>query len=97
MSGGCIRARMCSGYGSHQSPVGMATQDSKKRASYIVVRKGNQIANYHKNLIKGMKTMLAIMGFEKIDQLSKKNLTYKNISDEIFFDIDKYFKKKLHL
>ena len=97
MSGGCIRARMCSGYGSHQCPVGMATQDPKKRASYIVVRKGNEIANYHNNLIKGMKTMLAIMGFEKIDQLSKKNLSYKNNSGEIYFDIDKYFKKKLHL
>ena len=97
MSGGCIRARMCSGYGSHQCPVGMATQDPKKRASYIVVRKGNEIANYHKNLIKGMKTMLAIMGFEKIDELSKKNLSYKNNSGEIYFDIDKYFKKKLHL
>ena len=97
MSGGCIRARMCSGYGSHQCPVGMATQDPKKRASYIVVRKGNEIANYHKNLIKGMKTMLAIMGFEKIGELSKKNLSYKNSSGEIYFDIDKYFKKKLHL
>ena len=97
MSGGCIRARMCSGYGSHQCPVGMATQDPKKRASYIVVRKGNEIANYHKNLIKGMKTMLAIMGFEHIGQLSKKNLSYKNNSGEIYFDIDKYFKKKLHL
>jgi len=97
MSGGCIRARMCSGYGSHQCPVGMATQDPKKRASYIVVRKGNEIANYHKNLIKGMKTMLAIMGFEKIGELSKKNLSYKNTSGEIYFDIDKYFKKKLHL
>jgi glutamate synthase domain-containing protein 2 len=97
MSGGCIRARMCSGYGSHQCPVGMATQDPKKRASYIVVRKGNEIANYHNNLIKGMKTMLAIMGFEKIGELSKKNLSYKNNSGEIYFDIDKYFKKKLHL
>jgi glutamate synthase domain-containing protein 2 len=97
MSGGCIRARMCSGYGSHQCPVGMATQDPKKRASYIVVRKGNEIANYHNNLIKGMKTMLAIMGFEHIGELSKKNLSYKNTSGEIYFDIDKYFKKKLHL
>ena len=97
MSGGCIRARMCSGFGSHQCPVGMATQDPKKRASYIVVRKGNEIANYHTNLIKGMKTMLAIMGFEKIGELSKKNLSYKNNSGEIYFDIDKYFKKKLHL
>jgi len=97
MSGGCIRARMCSGYGSHQCPVGMATQDPKKRASYIVVRKGNEIANYHNNLIKGMKTMLAIMGKEHISQLNKKNLSYKNNSGEIYFDIDKYFKQKLHL
>jgi glutamate synthase domain-containing protein 2 len=97
MSGGCIRARMCSGYGGHQCPIGMATQDPKKRASYIVVRKGHEIANYHKNLLKGMKTMLAIMGFDHISQLSKKNLTYKNTSGEIYFDIDKYFKKKLHL
>jgi len=97
MSGGCIRARLCSGYGSHQCPVGLATQDPKKRASYIVVRKGHEIANYHKNLLKGMKTMLAIMGFDHISQLSKKNLTYKNTSGEIYFDIDKYFKKKLHL
>ena len=97
MSGGCIRARLCSGYGSHQCPVGLATQDPRKRASYIVVRKGHEIANYHTNLLKGMKTMLAIMGFESISQLSKKNLTYKNSSGEIYFDIDKYFKKKLHL
>ena len=97
MSGGCIRARMCSGYGGHQCPIGMATQDPKKRASYIVVRKGHEIANYHKNLLKGMKTMLAVMGFEHISQLSKKNLTYKNSNGEIYFDIDKYFKKKLHL
>jgi glutamate synthase domain-containing protein 2 len=97
MSGGCIRARLCSGYGSHQCPVGMATQDPKKRASFLVGRKGEEIANYHKNLLKGMKTMLAIMGFTHISQLSKKNLTYKNTSGEIYFDIEKYFKKKLHL
>ena len=97
MSGGCIRARMCSGYGSHQCPVGMATQDPKKRASYLVARKGEEIGNYHKNLLKGMKTMLAIMGYTHISQLSKKNLTYKNSSGEIYFDIDKYFKQKLHL
>ena len=97
MSGGCIRARMCSGYGSHQCPVGMATQDPKKRASYLVIKKGEEIANYHVNLLKGMKTMLAIMGFEKISQLSKKNLSYKSSNGEIYFDIDKYFKQKLHL
>lgn len=97
MSGGCIRARMCSGYGSHQCPVGMATQDPKLRASYLVTKKGHEIANYHKNLLKGMHTLLAIMGFDHISQLSRKNLTYKNKNGEIYFDVDSYFTQKLHL
>jgi len=97
MSGGCIRARMCSGFGSHQCPVGMATQDPKLRASYLVGKKGHEIANYHKNLIKGMKTLLAIMGKNHISELDRKNLTYKNETGEIYFDVDTYFKKKLHL
>ena len=97
MSGGCIRARMCSGFGSHQCPVGMATQDPKLRASYLVGKKGHEIANYHKNLTKGMKMLLAIMGKAHISELSRKNLTYKNESGEIYFDVDEYFKKKLHL
>jgi glutamate synthase domain-containing protein 2 len=96
MSGGCIRARMCSGYGSHKCPVGMATQDPKKRASYMVVKQGHQIANYHNNLIKGMKMMLAIMGFDHYRKLSRKNLTFRNRNGEIFFDVEAYFKQKLH-
>ncbi len=97
MSGGCIRARMCSGFGSHKCPVGMATQDEKKRASYLVVKQAGKIANYHNNLIKGMKVILAIMGVEHVQDLEKKHLTFKNRSGEIFFDIDKYFHHKLHI
>jgi len=44
-----------------------------------------------------MKTLLAVMGFDHISQLSKKNLTYKSTSGEIFFDIEKYFKEKFHM
>jgi glutamate synthase domain-containing protein 2 len=97
MSGGCIRARMCSGFGSHVCPVGMATQDPKKRASYLVVKQGNEIANYHKNLIHGMQTVLAVMGNKSINELKRSQLTFKNQSGEIFFDIDKYFHHKLHI
>ena len=96
MSGGCIRARMCSGYGSHKCPVGMATQDPKKRASYMVVKQAYQMSNYHNNLIKGMKMMLAIMGFDHKSKLSKKNLTFRNRTGEIYFDVDEYFQSKLH-
>ncbi len=97
MSGGCIRARMCSGFGSHVCPVGMATQDPKRRASYLVVKKGLEIGHYHKNLIKNMKVLLSVMGIKHISQLDKKHLTFKNRSGEIYFDIDKYFHHKLHI
>lgn len=96
MSGGCIRARLCSGFGTHVCPVGMATQDEKARASYLVVKKGLEIANYHTNLIKGIKTLLAVIGVANIKELSKANLTYKK-DGELFFNIDEYFKTKLHL
>lgn len=96
MSGGCIRAHMCSGFGTHVCPVGMATQDEKKRASYLVVKKGHEIASYHANLIKGMKMMMAVMGIEHISKLNKSKLTFKNRNDEIYFDIDEYFQHKLH-
>lgn len=97
MSGGCIRARMCSGFGSHTCPVGMATQDLKKRASYLVVKEGKEIGNYHTNLIKGMKVVSAVMGVKNINNFNKSNLTFKNTSGEIFFDIDKHFHHKLHV
>jgi len=97
MSGGCIRARMCSGFGSHVCPVGMATQDPKRRASYLVVKKGKEIGQYHNNLVKNMKALLSVMGLKHISQLNKRHLTFKNRSGEIYFDIDKYFHQKLHI
>ena len=97
MSGGCIRAKMCSGFGSHVCPVGMATQDKKKRASYLVVKEGKEIGNYHKNLIKSMKVVLCVMGVKNIKELNKSMLTYRNNNGEIYFDIDQHFRQKLHL
>ncbi len=97
MSGGCIRARMCSGFGSHTCPVGLATQDPKKRASYLVIKEGKEIGNYHRNLIKNVKMILAVMGKKSIKDLDKSCLTFKNQNGEIYFDIDKYFHQKLHI
>ena len=97
MSGGCIRARVCNGAGGHICPVGLATQDARRRASYLVVRKANEIANYHKNMKKGIMTMLCVMGLPKVSMLSKEHLSYKNSSGEVFFDVDKYFHHKFHI
>lgn len=97
MSGGCIRAKVCSGFGSHVCPVGMGTQDPKKRASYLVKKKGREIGNYHKNLIKSMKVVLAVMGLKNIKELNQSRLTFRSSNGDLYFDIDKYFQQKLHI
>ena len=96
MSAGCIRARMCAGTGSHHCPVGLATQNPVLRASYLVIRKAGEIANYHNNLLKGVKNMLAVMGIQNITDLGRNNLTFRNESGEIYFDVDIYFHQKFH-
>lgn len=96
MSGGCIRARQCSGTGSHECPVGLATQNPKRRASYLVMRKAGEIANYHNNLLKGIRTMLAVMGIRHTSDLNRKFLTFKNENGEVYFDVDIYFHQKFH-
>jgi glutamate synthase domain-containing protein 2 len=97
MSGGCIRAKMCSGFGSHKCPVGMATQDKKKRASYLVIKEGGEIGNYHENLVKSMKVVMAVMGIDHISKLNRRQLTYKSQNGETFFDVDAYFHERLHI
>lgn len=97
MSAGCIRARVCSGTSGHVCPVGLATQDKRRRASYLVVRKSQEIANYHNNLTKGIRTLLAVMGYTNVKELNKKNLAYKTPTGETFFDVDKYFHGTLHV
>ena len=96
MSSGCIRARMCAGAGSHQCPVGLATQDPKLRASFLVIRKAGEIANYHNNLLKGIKNMMAVMGIKNISDLNQNYLTFINESGEIYFDVNIYFHQKFH-
>jgi len=97
MSGGCIRARHCSGANGKHCPVGMATQDKKLRASYLVVRKSKHIEHYHNSLIAGVKNILAVMGIAHKSKFSKEKLAFKNKIGEVYFDVDKYFHNKLHI
>ena len=95
MSAGCIRARECSGANGRHCPVGLATQDKDKRASFLVEKKAVNITAYHNQLITGMHQLLAIMGLKSIDEISKKNLTYKDHKGKTYTNIDKYFKDTL--
>lgn len=97
MSGGCIRARHCSGADGKKCPVGMATQDKKKRLSYLVVQKSEHIASYHRHLLQGLRTILAVVGEKHISTLSRKHLAFRDVRGELFFDIDTYFQNKLHV
>jgi glutamate synthase domain-containing protein 2 len=95
LSAGCIRARMCSGAGSHQCPVGLATQDKKLRRSYIMYKQAEKIANYHRKLLEGVKTILAVMGKKSVSELSLEDLTFIDRNGFIHSDIEFYYKKKV--
>jgi glutamate synthase domain-containing protein 2 len=94
MSAGCIRARMCSGHGSHQCPVGLATSNPKLREAYLVYKNSDQVAKYHKNLIAGIKTILAVMGLKNISQLTNEHITFIDKNGFIHNNINRYLDKK---
>ncbi len=97
MSAGCIRARYCSGTTGHQCPVGLATQDKSKRKKYFVHKQAKKVANYHKNLIKGIKGMLAIMGLKNVNQLNKHRIMFIDKDSRVYDNIDEVFKRKLKI
>ena len=74
ISAGCIRARECSGAGGKNCPVGLATMDEGKRSKYLVLQKAKYVANYHNELIHGVRSLMSIMGKTKVAELSKDDL-----------------------
>ena len=97
MSAGCIRARYCSGTTGRDCPVGLATQNKSKRRKYFVFRHATYVANYHKNLLKNVKCLLAIMGLKNINQLNKHRLLFLDKDSRVHDNIDEVFKRKLDL
>jgi len=75
MSAGCIRARECSGANGRSCPVGLATQDKRKRASFLVEKKAKNIASYHEQLLYGIRNLLAVMGLKNLQELQKEHLS----------------------
>ena len=76
ISAGCIRARECSGAGGRNCPVGLATMDEIKRSRYLVLQKAKHIANYHNELIYGVRSLLAVMGKSNVKELGMDDLTH---------------------
>ena len=95
LSAGCIRAKVCSGAGSHQCPVGLATQDKKKRKAFIVHKSALMVENYHKNMVKNVKMILAVMGLKNVSELDKNHLMLVDESGNIRHDIKRVMDKKI--
>ena len=95
MSAGCIRARYCSGSGKHQCPVGLATQDIKKRKHYFVKKHADYVKNYHNNVLKSMKSLLAVMGLKNVKELDKEKLIFLDIDSIIHDDMDELFERRI--
>ncbi|MGI6723272.1 MAG: glutamate synthase-related protein [Arcobacteraceae bacterium] len=97
MSAGCIRARYCSGTTGRDCPVGLATQNKNIRSKYLVYRHSEHIKNYHKNILLGIKGLLAVMGLKHYKDLSKKNIMFLDKNSRVHDDIDKVFDRILSL
>jgi len=95
LSAGCIRARMCSGEGSHQCPVGLATQDKKRRKSYLVYKQSKQIAAYHNHLLAGVKTIMAVMGIKSVDGFTKEKVSFIDKNGFVHENVNRYFESKI--
>ena len=95
MSAGCIRARECSGAHGRHCPVGLATQDKAKRASFLVEQKAKNVASYHNQLLSGVRGLLAIMGLKSIRHLNQDHLVFKDHVGKTYQNVDTYFKEML--
>ena len=76
ISAGCIRARTCSGAGGHHCPVGLATMDPVRRSRYLILQKAKHVANYHNELLHGVRSLLAVMGKTDASELGMDDLIY---------------------
>ncbi len=95
LSAGCIRARVCSGAGKHQCPVGLATQDTDRRKAYIIHKYAQMVENYHHNLLKNIKMILAVMGLKNVSKLDKTHLMLIDENGNIKQDIKRVMDKKV--
>ena len=95
MSAGCIRARECSGAHGRHCPVGLATQDKSRRASFLTEQKARNVASYHDQLLSGMRNLMAIMGVKKISELNKSHLIFKDHKGKTYMNVDKYFEESI--
>ena len=86
ISAGCIRARECSGAGGRNCPVGLATMDEIKRSRYLVLQKAKHLANYHNELIHGVRSLMAVMGKTETSELGMDDLIYHNLGmDDLMY------------
>jgi glutamate synthase domain-containing protein 2 len=52
--------------------------DPIKRSRYLVLQKGKHVANYHNELIYGVRSLLAVMGKSNTSELGMDDLIYHN-------------------
>ncbi|NVJ53955.1 MAG: FMN-binding glutamate synthase family protein [Campylobacteraceae bacterium] len=97
MSAGCIRARYCSGTTGHDCPVGLATQNKEKRKKYFVHKQAKKVRDYHKNLLKSVRGLLAVMGLKNINQLNKHKIMFLDRNSKVHDNIDDVFGRILDI
>ena len=65
---------LCYGADGRNCPVGLATMDEGKRSKYLVLQKTKSVANYHHELLYGVRSLLAVTGKSSVSELSMEDL-----------------------
>lgn len=61
----------------------------------MVIKNSNKVANYHNNLLKGLKTVLAVVGVKSHKDLKKEHLQFVDKNGFVYSDVNRYLHTKL--
>ena len=61
----------------------------------MIEKKSINIASYHKQMLDGIRNLLAVIGVKKISELNRSHLIFKDHTGKTYMNVDKYFKESL--
>jgi glutamate synthase domain-containing protein 2 len=59
------------------------------------MKQSKKVASYHNNLLKGLKTILAVVGKKSFRELCKDDLQFIDKNGFVHNDVNRYYKDKM--
>lgn len=69
----------------------------RKKKKYFVYKHAKYVRDYHNNLLKGVRSLLAVMGLKNVNQLNQHRLIFVDKDSKVHDNIDNVFKRRLDI